>query len=120
MSLPERTSKRTWHKKNIRKVLFYIFKLLPGNFFPKRFDRIAKQNDFESSNIIANSIFGYGRKEEMPGNLFDEFVDVDFEGRKYKSVKDYHTYLSNIFGDYMQLPPKEMQVAKHDFEAYYK
>ncbi len=107
-------------KKIIRKIFYYLFKLLPGNFFAKRFDKIAKKNNFEESDIIANSIFGYGKKEEMPGNLFDELVDVDFEGRKYKSVKDYNTYLSNIFGDYMQLPPKEMQVAKHDFEAYYK
>ena len=56
----------------------------------------------------------------MPGNLFDKFIELDFEGRKFMSVADYKTYLTNLFGDYMKLPPVEQQLSKHDFEAWWR
>ena len=40
----------------------------------------------------------------MPGNLFDSFVELDFEDRKFMAVADWKTYLANLFGDYMKLP----------------
>ena len=36
------------------------------------------------------------------------------------AIKNYSIYLSNLFGDYMKLPPKDKQVTHHDFEAYWK
>ena len=30
----------------------------------------------------------------------------------------YEEYLTNVFGDYMQLPPKEQQEPHHSFNAY--
>lgn len=107
-------------KKIIRAILFFLFKPLPGNFFALRLHRIAAGFDFPSSKKIANSIFGYGRKEEMPVKLFDEFVSVDFEGKKINSVADWNSYLTNLFGDYMRLPPEESRIAKHDFEVHWK
>lgn len=107
-------------KKIVRFCLFYFMRPFPANFFAKRLHKIGMKNTFETSSVIANSIFGYGRKEEMPGNLFDSFVDMDFEGRRYKAVAQWDTYLRNIFGDYMTLPPKNERIAKHDFEAFVK
>ncbi len=46
----------------------------------------------------------------LPGKCFDEFVELEFEGRKFNAFKDYHLYLSTYYGDYMTLPPKEKQV----------
>lgn len=33
--------------------------------------------------------------------------DISFEGRKCKCYRNYKLYLSNIYGDYMKLPPEE-------------
>lgn len=107
-------------KKILRQFLFTIFKVHKGNYFSLKLHARAKLFDFSRGDLIANSIFGYGKKEEMPANLFSSFVDVDFEGRKFCAIADWKTYLSTIFGDYMKLPPKEEQVAKHDFEMYWR
>lgn len=107
-------------KKLIRVILFCLFRPFPANIFAKKLHKLGKNNAFENSNIIANSIFGYGKKEEMPGNLFSSFVDVEFENKKFKAVKNYDVYLSNLFGDYMQLPPENERIAKHDFKAFFK
>ncbi len=41
---------------------------------------------------------------------------VDFEGYKVPLMAGYHQYLTRIFGNYMQRPPKEQQKPKHELE----
>ena len=53
-------------------------------------------------------------------DLVDGFVEVEFEEHKFPAIKGYDAYLRNQYGDYMQLPPLEKRVAKHDYKAYWK
>lgn len=52
-------------------------------------------------------------KEIFRKYWFDEEVDVEFEGLKVPITKYYDEYLSQLFGDYMQLPPVEKRVSGH-------
>ena len=52
--------------------------------------------------------------------VFDDFVDVSFEGRTYKAPIGYDEWLRSFYGDYMKLPPKEKQVSHHIFKAYFQ
>ena len=45
-------------------------------------------------------------------------VDIEFEGRTYKTMVGYKDYLEHTYGDYMTLPPVEQRVTHH-FEAYW-
>ena len=45
-------------------------------------------------------------------------VDIEFEGKKYKTMVGYHDYLSKVYGDYMQLPPEDQRVTHH-FKAWW-
>lgn len=49
-----------------------------------------------------------------PKEDFDNVVYKDFEGYKIPVMAGYDRYLHLIWGDYMQLPPVEKRVAKHD------
>ncbi|MDD6518591.1 MAG: LicD family protein [Oribacterium sp.] len=49
-----------------------------------------------------------------PKEDFDNVVYKDFEGYKIPVMAGYDRYLHLIWGDYMQLPPAEKRVAKHD------
>ena len=60
----------------------------------------------------------YGYKFEK--SAFYPHIEMNFEGAKYMAPNNYHVVLTTIYGDYMQLPPEEKRVAKHDFVAYYK
>ena len=46
-----------------------------------------------------------------------ETLDVEFEGKLYKAMSGYDEYLTNTFGNYMQLPPENQRV-HHHFKAY--
>lgn len=61
----------------------------------------------------------YMKFRYFPKHLFDEFVDVDFEGMKVKIIKGYDEFLKSTYGDYMKLPPESERVPKHDYKAYF-
>lgn len=63
-------------------------------------------------------VWGYGVRELTSAEVFDEITLVPFEGRQFTAPKDYHTWLTNVFGDYMKLPPIEQQQPRHAIDAY--
>ncbi len=48
------------------------------------------------------------------------FVDMEFEGKKYKVPAGYDKVLTQYYGDYMTPPPPEKRVRPHSFTAYLK
>ena len=53
----------------------------------------------------------------FPAEDIASAVDIEFEGKTYKTMVGYHNYLKCTYGDYMTLPPIE-QRETHKFEAY--
>lgn len=70
-----------------------------------------------SANAVDNN---YGLREIMESYLFEEYVEIDFENRKYSMIKYYDEYLKKIYGDYMKLPPIDKQITHHTFSAYFR
>ena len=43
----------------------------------------------------------------------EELADYSFEGEIFKGPKDYHKYLTDLYGDYMILPPEDQRENRH-------
>ena len=54
----------------------------------------------------------------FPADDIASSVDIEFEGKTYKTMIGYKDYLQRTYGDYMTLPPVEQRVT-HKFEAYW-
>ncbi len=52
-------------------------------------------------------------KRYYPSGLFDHFEQLEFNGKQYHVVYDYHQFLTIRYGEYMTLPPEEERVWKH-------
>lgn len=104
----------------IRYILFFLFKLIPANFFAKSINSFAQKNDFNSSSNVACSVFGYGRGEEISRSDWLNFVDLDFENKKFKAISGWNNYLTGLYGDYMKLPPEEKRISPHAPQAFWK
>ena len=57
-------------------------------------------------------------------DLFDEYTQIEFEGKDYMCVKKWDHLLKHWYGDYMKLPPKSKRKPPHvplivDFEHNY-
>ena len=73
-----------------------------------------------SSKDICNVMAGGGINTCIPRDYMKDFVDIEFEGRAFRCMKDYDKYLRLNYGDYMQLPPEEKRVSTHVFKAFWK
>lgn len=69
---------------------------------------------------VCNVLAGSSIRSCLPMDIMHNFIDIDFEGRTFKCMKDFDLYLSRCYGDYMQLPPVEKRVSHHSFKAYWK
>ncbi|MDD5941152.1 LicD family protein [Fibrobacter sp.] len=45
--------------------------------------------------------------EHLPIAFFEDYTDIEFEGHQFKAIKQWDRCLSELYGDYMQLPPEE-------------
>ena len=86
----------------------------------KQIEKIALNAGGVNSKLCACIVWGYGAKEVLKASLFDDYIDIMFEGRTYMAIKNYEVYLHQLFDDYMQLPPIEKRVSHHEFTAYWK
>ena len=52
-------------------------------------------------------------KRIYPADLFDNIIDIEFEGRTFKAFKNWDSKLTIDFGDYMKIPPIEERKPSH-------
>ena len=79
-----------------------------------RIDKLAQKWPFEGSKYRGVSVVShYGVKEKLKAEVFDQTIEVEFEGMQLMLFSGYESYLKNIYGDYMKLPPEEKRVITH-------
>lgn len=61
----------------------------------------------------------YTKKCHFSKSLFEEYSMLEFENSEFMVIKDYHTFLTTIYGNYMQLPPEKDRNAGHSCHHYY-
>lgn len=82
---------------------------------------LAKKYDGQDTSACGiTSISHYGIRECNDKSSFASSVPVTFEGHPFPAPCGYDVYLTQLYGDYMKLPPVEMQKTHHDYKAYLK
>lgn len=61
----------------------------------------------------------YKEKDYHDVSLFSDVKLVDFEGEQFYALAGYDSYLRHLYGDYMQLPPKDQQKPKQSYLRFY-
>ncbi len=115
--------KINFHRRGIFKNLI----LLGGKalLFNKRLHQLAVDLDnvidkhANDTLYVCNMILGNGLHTEFRRDVINGTVDIEFEGKYYKTMKGYDEYLTKTYGDYMQLPPEDKRVSHHAFKAYW-
>lgn len=73
-----------------------------------RMTKTAKSRDYDSSRYVGAVTYGiYGPGERCIRDEVVDFTTVEFEGKRYQAPGCYDKYLTQIYGDYMTLPPEE-------------
>lgn len=75
---------------------------------------LKKIINFCDTDEYLGNIFGFWtEKEYFKKNIYEDLVLHDFENLKLPIPKEYDTYLTQMYGNYMQLPPEEKRKPKH-------
>ena len=79
-------------------------------------DYILKYNHLSEGYDYINLAAPAGLNLYFDPKLFEEYIKIDYDGHQFSIVKRYDEMLKLSYGDYMQLPPEEQRICKHNPE----
>lgn len=92
--------------------------------FVKLFGRLAQNRmltyNKKKTQTVANLSLWYLNYPSFKATFMNEFVEVPFEGYMFKAIKNYDSFLTGIYGDYMTPPPVCKRTPRHDYIAYWR
>ncbi|MCC8142002.1 MAG: LicD family protein [Lachnospiraceae bacterium] len=106
--------------------LFHVVAWIPAKLvgyrrWGKRIQKCAKKYSFNEERFVGvATITHYLKKEKMEKDACMKLVKVNFEGKQYNAPGNYDSYLTALYGNYMEMPPKEQQKSHHDFHLYWR
>lgn len=105
-----------FHKRLMKRFLHSICRLQSTETLIKK----EIENSMKYSDIKTKRVGNFTSVSRIACSkaIFDFFIEMDFEGKKYKAPGGYDEWLRAFYGDYMQLPPEEKRVTHHQYEAY--
>ena len=121
------TSKAEWtdirkFSSKLEKIKFVIKKVL-GIFIPNSYVdgyiMFAKKYDYESSDFFYATPH-YGVNEWQPKENMEGYILHQFEDTKLYIMSGYDANLRSLFGDYMQIPPKEKRIIHEIYKKYWR
>lgn len=70
----------------------------------------------KSSGTLANIYGAWRKKEYVPSEWFGDGTKLEFEGISVTGPKYYDKWLTQVYGDYMTLPPVEKRTTHHNVD----
>lgn len=77
------------------------------------YDAISRKGRNSGKVNVYNTWFDQVGRLEFDSSILDGYILMDFEDRRYMCIKGYDGYLTDLYGDYMQLPPEDKRVPSH-------
>ena len=101
---------KTKLKAIIKPVLRTLLKPIGIKIIVNKINKICMKYDYETSKYVGGIAWGYGPQEKL---LREEVKNkkIVFENIEVNTFACYDEYLKNLYGNYMELPPKDKQIA---------
>lgn len=101
----------------LRLSFYYFIKLIPKQWTDKLLEKITTMYQNVETEYVTHLTNGASKKRYqkymMRKSTFYNIKDGEFEEELFPIPKTYHDVLSNLFGDYMQLPPENQRKPHH-------
>ena len=77
--------------------------------------KLAQSLEYDKCIYVANFYANRYAKEISEKRWFGEPLLMKFENTHVNVPQNYDAYLTSLYGDYMQPPPKDKQTSVHDY-----
>lgn len=98
-------SQKCWYTKKLKKFV--------ANLFPRNMTFRFAEKLFKSMDPKGKHTHRYIFSIAFDGNIFDDYIMVPYENIQVRVPREYDKCLTQMYGDYMQLPPVESQKPLH-------
>ncbi len=82
----------------------------------RKLDKLSRTYDFNLCDYVGCVQWGYGPQERVHKAEWMNSIPVEFEGKTFPAPSNYDEYLTNLYGDYMTLPPLDKRTT-HDMQV---
>lgn len=103
-----------------KNIAIFVMRIVPNFLIGisktiKNIELLSSKCGYNQCKYVANFCGNWHEKEIMDKEWVDKPILMDFDGIKIYVPNNSHAYLTRLYGDYMQLPPKEKRKTHHDF-----
>ena len=93
---------------------FKIVKYFNYNKLTRFYIKSCSKYNVNNCSLVHNFTWGY---TVMPKNFMNNIIDYEFENITVKGFKDYNSYLTLVYKNYMELPPENQRIS-HGLKAW--
>ena len=95
-------------------VIYWLTRWMPVKWFFKWETKLMTRFEKTDAKYYVNYGSRYDLvKETIPISEFEPYAQKEFEGKMYNVPHNWDLYLSNVYGDYLTLPPIEKRVTHY-------
>lgn len=108
-------------RKLYKNIVLKMIQLIPNFILNNKklqlkIDKMCKTLDYDECKICGNLLGTWRFRDVMDKDIMGKPTPYLFENQEVCGVEDYDRYLTHLYGDWKQLPPKNQQISKHSFE----
>ena len=78
-------------------------------------EKIMVEKNNKDTEYLANFLGAWAEKETIPRTIMGTPTLYKFEDTQFYGAEDFDGYLKSLYNDYMQLPPEEKRIFKHNY-----
>lgn len=113
-------TQNTYTPINVVHFSYFIISLIPIRLLAAIYAHSLLLFPPGKSRFIADFGTCYNERIQFPRIWMQDTCPVTFEGHLFYAMKSYHSVLTTLYGNYMQLPPPNQRIPKHDFNVRWK
>ena len=115
-----KSTTHSWKYEPVRFALFLYTRFINADKYAKKYNQSLVKYSFEDSTLVACIGATKTPRAIKERKIYEEYVELPFEGRMFKAISTYDQFLRETYGDYMKLPPAEKQVPHHGRTVFIK
>lgn len=101
---------------------FFLAHFLGRDYFVRQMNNLLINCDYDNSEYVGCLVWSTYKpeKEVLRKEWIEATVKTDFENKSFFISSYYDDILTQLYGDYMKLPPKKERIYHHLYKAYIK